>query len=106
MKCIGTFWLNVSYDSKILYSKYWLHDNLYITLLFVFTGAAASRGSPSPISRLHRRKLSEPINNNNNNNQSHEAATATLEETLNGLQKVSDMLQASLKDLEGDETER
>ena len=76
------------------------------TLLFVFTGAAASRGSPSPISRLHRRKLSEPINNNNNNNQSHEAATATLEETLNGLQKVSDMLQASLKDLEGDETER
>ena len=76
------------------------------TLLIVFTGAAASRGSPSPISRLHRRKLSEPINNNNNNNQSHEAATATLEETLNGLQKVSDMLQASLKDLEGDETER
>ena len=74
--------------------------------LYVFTGAAASRGSPSPISRLHRRKLSEPINNNNNNNQSHEAATATLEETLNGLQKVSDMLQASLKDLEGDETER
>jgi len=70
------------------------------------SGAAASRGSPSPISRLHRRKLSEPINNNNNNNQSHEAATATLEETLNGLQKVSDMLQASLKDLEGDETER
>ena len=29
-----------------------------------------------------------------------EATEATLEETLNGLQKVSDMLQASLKDLE------
>lgn len=43
--------------------------------------------------RNPRRKLSEPINH------SHEA-TATLEETLNGLQKVSDMLQASLKDLE------
>ena len=46
--------------------------------------------------------MSEPINNNNH---SHEA-TATLEETLNGLQKVSDMLQASLKDLEGDEAEQ
>ena len=79
---------------------------LYVLIFLYFTGAAVSRGSPSPISRLHRRKLSEPINNNNNNNQSHEAATATLEETLNGLQKVSDMLQASLKDLEGDETER
>ena len=40
-----------------------------------------------------RRKLSEPVTSNL-------AATATLEETLNGLQKVSDMLQASLKDLE------
>ena len=46
----------------------------------------------------HQRKLSEPIN-------THEAAAVTLEETLNGLQKVSDMLQASLQDLEGQNQE-
>ena len=42
------------------------------------------------------RKMSEPIKRPQNET----AATATLEETLNGLQKVSDMLQASLKDLD------
>ena len=44
--------------------------------------------------KVGRRKLSEPINLE---------AKATLEETLNGLQKVSDMLQASLIDLEQQE---
>ena len=46
--------------------------------------------SPLPIPR---RKLSEPCGPK-------VEAEATLEETLNGLQKVSDMLQASLNDLE------
>ena len=47
--------------------------------------------SRSMTPKVGRRKLSEPINSE---------AKATLEETLNGLQKVSDMLQASLIDLE------
>ena len=47
--------------------------------------------SCSATPRTNRRKLSEPINLE---------AKATLEETLHGLQKVSDMLQASLIDLE------
>ena len=47
----------------------------------------------SPLPIRPRRKLSEPVNKV-------EATEATLEETLNGLQRVSDMLQASLKDLE------
>ena len=50
--------------------------------------------SRSMTPKVGRRKLSEPINSE---------AKATLEETLNGLQKVSDMLQASLIDLEQQE---
>ena len=54
----------------------------------------STSSSPQRISQNSRqRKLSEPIKQSN-------MAAATLEETLHGLQKVSDMLQASLKDLE------
>lgn len=48
------------------------------------------KSNKSPVPIRPRRKLSEPVNK----------VEATLEETLNGLQRVSDMLQASLKDLE------
>ena len=53
--------------------------------------------SRSMTPKVGRRKLSEPINLE---------AKATLEETLNGLQKVSDMLQASLVDLEQQEQQQ